>query len=730
VAIHIAERPVVPIGQPNTAGSIWVNTDVSYDAAIAGVPFMFATNDKFPYKRATAPYRKNQTDTQKEPGEQSITGWWLRSQSSFHYGAGLRFQEPLAGDNVQYRFQKSAGVDVFNAGQVTLLPDMTQIKTAVNAPIMIPASYNGVDMTYIADGANLFMYDGTTTTPVTWGGTGNILDLTQDGVYYYAGNATGIYRGLLSGGAGSLIFQNPTTATTIKLGYAKQRVIAGINNSVFEVIPISSLTVTAASLVNNVATLQTTVAHNLNIGYQITISGLSAAYNGTYVITSIPSANTFTYNHNNADQAFANGLTGTMVMASNNSTPIYTHPATSWKWTGICDGPNAIYIAGYAGVSGGIFRLALDTTGAVPLLNKALTAADMPQGEYVTCLGSYLGKYLIIGTNRGVRVGQIDTSGWLSSGYITYGPLSVITSGWDPGQGKVLNGSPVTSVSFQDRFAYCAVTNYIDNGDGTYCSGLIKIDLSKEVGPNQFAWATDRRVSTITANASAVCSLGTTNSLMIAYTGVGIYRQSNTLVPSGYLQTGQIRYFTLEDKHFELLKLRVDPTQAGQLGVYVVNQDQQTIRSVISVDQTFDYSQDITAIDSLDTSPQSSMGLRFVLTAGAGQQVGSEDRFLGYQLKATPAVKRQRLISLPLMNYDFIQDRNNNITGSINASYARLQLLEAIESNGDVVIYQDLTTGEQQRCIIEEQQYSRVTAPDRAFSGDGGVIYCTIRTVS
>lgn len=733
-SIHIAERPVVPIGHAYGSSTTWQNVDVFYDCAIGGLPFMFATDEKYPYSRSTAPYRKQQTDTQKEPGEQSITGWWLRSQSSFHYGAGARFQEPIMGENVQYRFHKSAGVEVFNAGRVTLLPDVTQIKTVTNTPIMISANYLGVDMVYFADGSNLYMYNGTTTTTVNWGGTGNIFDLTQDGLYWYAINATGIYRGLLNGGAGSIIFTNPSTLGTItagKLGYAKQRVIAGINNAVYEVVPISTLNIVATSLVSNVGTIWTATPHNYNVGYQVTLSGglLNAAYAGIWVVTSITSPTSFTIAHTNADIAYASGTLGTSVMVANNNVPIYQHPSSTWVWTGVCDGPNAIYVSGYAGTSGAIFRLALDTTGAVPLLNKALTAAEMPQGEYVTALGSYLGKYLIIGTNKGVRVGQIDTSGWLSSGYITYGPLSFVTSGFDTVTNSVLNGSPVTSVAFQDRYAYCTVTNYIDNGDGTFCSGLVKIDLSKEIATNQFGYASHLRTPTVTAACSAVASLGNSNTLMFGISGVGIYQQSTNLVANGYLQIGQIRQFTLEDKHFELLKLRMQANQLGTLVTSVVRPDQ-TVIPLISTDNTFDYTEDLTAIDALDDSPQQSIGLRFQLTAGSGQQVGTEDVFFGYQLKSIPAVKRQRLIQLPLLNYNFGKDRNNNKTGYIGQADYNRAALENIENDGDVITYQDFSTGEQVRCIIEEQKYTRITAPDRAFSGDGGVLYCTIRTVS
>ena len=133
---HIAERPVDPIGQPSAAnGTTYINTSNSYDVAIGGLPFFLGITDKYPYKRETAPYRKQQIDQQREPGEQSLTGWWLRSQSSFHYGAGIKFEEPIQGETVPYRFNKSAGVEVFNVGKVTLLPTVELAVAATNTPL-------------------------------------------------------------------------------------------------------------------------------------------------------------------------------------------------------------------------------------------------------------------------------------------------------------------------------------------------------------------------------------------------------------------------------------------------------------------------------------------------------------------------------------------------------------------------------------------------------------------
>jgi hypothetical protein len=102
--------------------SIWQNTDIAYDVAIGGMPFIYSISDARPYLRQTAPYRKEQFDNQTEPGEQSLTGWWLRSQSSFHDGTGITFYDPalIPGDST-FQFADSKGVNVWEEGQVTLL---------------------------------------------------------------------------------------------------------------------------------------------------------------------------------------------------------------------------------------------------------------------------------------------------------------------------------------------------------------------------------------------------------------------------------------------------------------------------------------------------------------------------------------------------------------------------------------------------------------------------------
>ena len=86
------------------------------------MPFIYAINDARQYVRQTAPFRKEQFDNQTEPGEQSLTGWWIRSQSSFHDGTGIKFYDPaLIPGNSTYQFADSKGINVWTEGQATLL---------------------------------------------------------------------------------------------------------------------------------------------------------------------------------------------------------------------------------------------------------------------------------------------------------------------------------------------------------------------------------------------------------------------------------------------------------------------------------------------------------------------------------------------------------------------------------------------------------------------------------
>jgi hypothetical protein len=62
-------------------------------------------------------------------------------------------------------------------------------------------------------------------------------------------------------------------------------------------------------------------------------------------------------------------------------------------------------------------------------------------------------------------------------------------------------------------------------------------------------------------------------------------------------------------------------------------------------------------------------------------------------------------------------------------AFAKIQALENIEASGDIVNFQDLSTGESRQAVIEQITFTRATPPDKRFDGFGGVAQITIRTV-
>lgn len=70
-------------------------------------------------------------------------------------------------------------------------------------------------------------------------------------------------------------------------------------------VTITTAVVNNKLLVDNVATLTTAAAHNFLVGDRILIAGVAAAFNGTFAVTAVPTATTFSYAKTNANIATA-----------------------------------------------------------------------------------------------------------------------------------------------------------------------------------------------------------------------------------------------------------------------------------------------------------------------------------------------------------------------------------------------------------------------------------------
>ena len=634
--------------------SIWQNTDIAYDVALGGMPFIYAISDQRPYVRQTAPYRKEQFDNQTEPGEQSLTGWWIRSQSSFHDGAGITFYDPalIPGEGT-FQYADSKGVDVWTEGEVTLLNSSTEGHNTTGA-----IQSDGRPSQHMRS--------------IQWAGTNGVLVLDEYDVDKIdtAGNVT------------HFIDYNSGT---------DDRVYAICDDG------------TTAYWVTN----DTGPSGKLEVNKKVLTGNSSTSATVMFTAAGI-----------NVDNAVMEFVKERIVMCANNAvyefasnasalpTAVYTHPSTSHVYTSITASGPAIYISGYNGIQSTIQKFTLSTAGAMPTLTSAVVAAELPVGEIVHRIFYYLG-YMAIGTSKGIRIATVSDQ----DGSITYGPLLLETT------------QPCYDFAARQNYIWCAT-----GVDGN--PGVIRIDLGNELSPLRFAYANDLYYSGVTGHNTTACAfLGTTDRLAYCTTFASsangyVYSQSSgALMPSGYLQTGYIRYNTLEPKNFKRLVGRGDFTY-GSMTLETVDADG-TEYDLVSYDAAVP---PVEVTTSQPTGSQEYIGYKFLLYRD-GTDNTKGPIFKGYQAKATIATPRQRIIKFPVFNYDIETDKYNVMVGYEGRAVARVAQLETIEQNGDVITWQDLQTGESRQVVVEQVTFSRLTPPDRGFSGYGGIIDIIVRTV-
>jgi hypothetical protein len=87
-----------------------------------------------------------------------------------------------------------------------------------------------------------------------------------------------------------------------------------------------TITTTNRAVATNVATITTSVAHNMNAGYWVTISGMGdSTYNGTFLVASVPSATTFTYALTHGNETSTGDTGGSVLKMANRATNVATN---------------------------------------------------------------------------------------------------------------------------------------------------------------------------------------------------------------------------------------------------------------------------------------------------------------------------------------------------------------------------------------------------------------------
>jgi len=715
----------VNVGNPGVAG-FWINNAEDFDIAIGGEPFILAPTDTNPYQRETAPYRKDQFDNSKEPGEQSLTGWWIRSQSSFHGGTGIRFYDPTSGESTNYRFTDSHGVNVWTKGQVSLLKDVTQGHEVTGTLQSNGRPFQSLSSIKWSTYEGVLLWDEYDIDKIDSAGT----------VTHFLDGANPAFA-VCNDGINAYWITNDTSTGKLKLDK-------------------KALTLTSADAATNLFTHPSIVVTNAVMEFvkdRIILCANNAVYEMATNASSLPTAT-------------------------------YTNPNTNYIYTSIAASGPAIYTAGYSGLYSTIQKYTLNTSGVMPTLTQAIVAAEFPPGEIVHKIFYYLG-YMMIGTNKGVRVAIVNDQ----DGSINYGPLIVETSqpcydftardrfvwcataiGSNAGliridlsttiEGESLRFAyandleyNLTTSHYTTAVAFIGSTNRLNfttsatkKGDvthkaqsGTTATLTTGAAHELEVGQKIHVHAVgapfngEYTIVSVPSSTTFTYTVGTSATVSttavspngaVHLTGFNYQESASTLITSGYVTTGGIRYGTLEPKNYKVIRGRGVFTN-GAMDIATVASDGTTY-AIITYNSSIGTPE---AATNSPEGPQEYISYKFTLSRSASN-TSLGPTFKGYQAKSLPATKRQRLIQFPVWCYDVETDRYNVLAGYEGRAWERIQKLEDIEAAGDIINVQDFTTGERVQALVEKVSFVRKTPPSARYDGFGGLLTITVRTVS
>jgi hypothetical protein len=633
-------------------------TDTAYDIVIDDLPFIVKVSNQDPYRRETAPYKKEQFDNSQEPGEQSLTGWWLRSQTSWHNGAGIKFYEPGTDyQHVSHRFDDSRGVNVWTIGEATLLNDVFHSYTGANGIIAVAGeSTGGTDYIVSGDSAGILKKltlneDAAASTANYTLATGHNASgqpinpfkaVTSDGTRYFAVCDKAIHAGNIDGSGSDVVVARHATGGLHSIKYVKGYLMFGEAEKLYY-IPVANPLVDEG--------------------------------------------------HGGSAEKFPSG------------TAFKRHINPNFAWNAIEGGDRFIYAGGYAGSDSEIWAIPFDETTLIPDPASAIQVVQLPYGEIISAMQYYLG-YMAIGTNKGVRIAQSS-----SDGSLTLGPLLVETE------------YPVTGFTATGNYVFASTSVAGENGFDNAI--LIRIDLSQQFSDGTFAFAYDLQYeSDEDSYASDVLFAQDRLHIIVNEGGDAGEIQTEKLSQkrsSGWLRTGKIRYGTIEPKFFRYINVQCTTGQGDTIVVSTIDNNGLE-SSIVTLSEGLS-NQDVLIVT--PSTKQEYMAFKFTFNNVTDDQ--DLPVIEAYQVKATPATRRQRLYQYPLSCYDNEMDKFSAVFGYTGRAMEFIQRIEAIEETGKFVNVTDYRTGEQYQGVIEEVRFINESSPDKNNNGFGGLLLVTVR---
>ena len=688
----------------------YANTHTQFHVAINGVPFFLYPNPEYRLTRGPVSDQKDQIDTSSEPGEQSLTSWWYRSQSSFHLGCGMEFFDVVRRkDTDQYRFDHSLHVDPWTKGEVSLLPEYREIWSGGRSPHSRIASYS----------TKRTKEDSET------GLEGNDGVLVSDKWMLYAVSYN-------NGEQTQIIIDYGAVPSGLENGEIKDIVVTGANYFVVvqDKDPDSkdAFYIFGGPLPNEVEDGEGVMLYEADVGGR---NKARITYNQGFLFLTVgrfwwwlPGAVGYLQEKLKDDDAVdVIELPLDMAEIGENGTPlIYKDEDKDFEFTDLTKTNGPIFASGYKGdpdeiwgLRSYIFSITMDKAKIdddVHIGNPTIVG-EMPIGEYAQTLNQ-VGDYLLIGSNRGLRVGTVDSySGEFDLGVLhdqagdvghsaSYGRF-VWFSGKNDGLWRMDLANPIS----REQRIFPVVKEYESKkwgtGEQTKVGGIAMYGKSGKPAWVLKEWRTE-------------------GATVVTYA-------EDEKRPDGYLQTGQLRFDTWEFKLFQFLRTVWNQKYSGNFSVEWVDDlgNRYPVEDWYGNGAVGQFGGAPGWVDTAasDRAPRISVAWRFNFHNAGGQ----DPHFKGYQIKGAPSAVKDRWITLPLMCARRERMRQGRTVE--RSVFDRVKAMEELERSGELVWYQDFGTGEQRAVVVEEVLFVSDVVSQSTQEGEDpmGTLLLKLRTV-
>lgn len=618
----------IPVDVPTDLARVSLasqTTGYNLDVSIAGIPFNMKPTDQNPWIWEVREDRREQFENSTEAGEQTFGFWWLRSQSSWHAGAGQAWLDSGTEDPSlsRIRFDESESMDVFSVpGQAT--PRGVATNTSITSVVRgVPFVRSGVNKIAIAKGnsdsldfynVSPFAFDANVslTEPATV-----CLDIATDGERLFVAINNKIIR--INESGTQVDIATLTFTKSVRLVYAKKRLI---------------------------------LAHGPDV----------------YEVDTDP---------------------GAPPVALGVGQRIFQVKTPNWAFTDIAEGPNGIYLTGYAGLTGQVWQISETESGGTITLGAGTLQITLPTGEVPYAIFFYVNSLFVLGTSEGARVGSFSPDGRPQ-----FGPLS-------------FDLSPVRAIGASGSIVFVGSD-----------SGVYSVDLATATtrgGAYAYAHRHDRTTGSAYNSLVTSGSIGNVSLFSVHATGI----ETENADSAGSLTSSWITWSTTEPKRVYGIVVGARVV-TGSMTVTVENYEGSTLSFVAGADDdrtTWEFG--------LSMSP--SVAYRYTISFTGG----TDSNFLNsVQLKALPQEKRYESIVLPLLCYNYEQTSGGYQAGYDNFARDRMQALVQLAKLNQTLIVQNNVTGESFSCQLRDVQFSQRDgiAPEPG-KRVGGMVNVVLRVV-